>query len=342
MAIAAISAAVAGIVNALHGPPLAVFILSGISLATSAATIGVAIERIGTRWSPSVVGVLHSALGNLPELFIGIFALRAGLVAVVQAALVGSILANSLLVLGLALFFGGLRNGRQTFNAEEPRAISVLITLAVAALIVPTLAVQLHTPAGNHAEALSIACALVLLAVFFASIPFSFLLSAAQHDPSSDAGESWPLWFVVAVLAGASAVAAFASEWFVHSLRPTTQALGMSEGFTGLVIVAIAGNAVENVVGVTLAVKNRAEYAVSVILNSSLQVALALIPALVLLSFIIGGAHLTLVMPPLLVVAVGLAALLGVFVVFDGESNWLEGAALIALYGIIAAAFWWG
>ncbi|MGZ3516422.1 MAG: calcium/proton exchanger [Vulcanimicrobiaceae bacterium] len=342
IAVAAIATVLAGVLHAFGGPPLAIFIISGIALATAAASIGVAIEHLGTHWSPSVTGVIQSALGNLPELFIGIFALRAGLVTVVQTALIGSILANSLLVLGLAFFVGGLRNGRQTFSAEEPRAISVLLTLAVAALIIPTLAVRLHTPAGNHSQTLSVACAIVLLVVFCASIPFSFRLTSAQHDVQAARLETWPLWFTVSVLAAASIVSALVSDWFVESLKPTIKVLGISEGFTGLVIVAIAGNAVENVVGIMLAAKNRAEYAVSVILNSSLQVALALIPALVLLSLVVGGAHLTLVMPPLLVVAVGLAALLGVFVVFDGESNWLEGVALVALYGIISAAFWWG
>jgi Ca2+:H+ antiporter len=118
--------------------------------------------------------------------------------------------------------------------------------------------------------------------------------------------------------------------------------LHLSQAFTGLVIVALAGNAVENVVGIQLAAKNKMDYAISVILNSSLQVALGLIPVLVLLSFVIGGAHLTLALPGLLIAALGLSAILGAIIIYDGESTWLEGAALIGLYGIIAASFWWG
>ena len=136
--------------------------------------------------------------------------------------------------------------------------------------------------------------------------------------------------------------AAFVSEWFVAALEPAMKALHLSERFTGLVIVAIAGNAVENVVGIQLAARNKADYAVSVILNSSLQVALGLIPILVIASLFIGPHHLTLVMPLLLVVALGFAATLGAVIVYDGESVWLEGVALIGLYGIIAASFWWG
>ena len=136
--------------------------------------------------------------------------------------------------------------------------------------------------------------------------------------------------------------AALVSDWFVTALTPAITFLHISPAFTGFVIVALAGNAVENVVGIQFASRNQADFAISVILNSSLQVALGLIPVLVLLSFIIGGAHLTLVMPPILVVALGLTAILTTFITYDGESTWLEGLVLIGLYGIIAVSFWWG
>ncbi len=126
------------------------------------------------------------------------------------------------------------------------------------------------------------------------------------------------------------------------ALTPAITFLHISAAFTGLVIVALAGNAVENVVGIQFAARNKMDYAISVILNSSLQVALGLIPVLVLLSFFIGGVHLTLVMPPLLVAALALAAILSTFIIYDGESTWLEGLTLVGLYGIIAVAFWWG
>jgi Ca2+:H+ antiporter len=132
------------------------------------------------------------------------------------------------------------------------------------------------------------------------------------------------------------------SEWFVDALVPATKALGISEAFSGLVVVAIAGNAIENVVGIQLAVKNKADYALSVILNSSLQIALALIPVLVFLSFVIGSTPLTLVLSPLLVVAMVLSAVVSAVIVFDGESIWLEGVALIGLYIVLVSAFWWG
>jgi Ca2+:H+ antiporter len=339
----ALLAAVVTLVFRLTGvAEVGVFAASTVALAALAAVVGDAVEQLGGRFGPGATGVLQSALGNLPELFIAIFALRSGLVGVVQAALVGSIMANTLLVLGLAFLVGGLRHGRQRFDSEPPRIIATLMLLAVAALILPTLARVLHTPAERHMEALSIASALLLLAVFLASIPFSLRSTAAQEPAEAGEAPSWPLPLTLGVLGVASVGAAFVSDWFVAALRPATEAIGLSQAFTGLVVVAIAGNAVENVVGIQLAAKNQADYAVSVILNSPLQIALGLTPLLVLLSFLLGTAHLILVLPPLLVAAVALATVLPALIVFDGESIWLEGVALIGLYGVIAAAFWWG
>jgi Ca2+:H+ antiporter len=334
----------AGVLTYLQAAPVLVFAIAAVALATLASVVGMATEHLGDRLGPGATGVLQSAIGNLPELFVGIFALRAGLVEVVQAALIGSILANSLLVLGLALLVGGVRHGTQRFGTETPRMIATLTLLAVAALAVPTLAHGLHTPADAHEGALSVACALVLLLVFAASIPASLKGGPSVVPSHGAAGTAkvWSLQLAVVVLVGAGVGAAFVSDWFVAALEPAIKVLNLSQAFTGLVVVAIAGNAVENVVGIQLAAANKADYAISVILNSSLQVALALTPALVLLSFFVGGAQLTLVLPPLLVVALGLATALGAIIVYDGESIWLEGVALIGLYGMIAASFWWG
>ncbi len=152
----------------------------------------------------------------------------------------------------------------------------------------------------------------------------------------------WSLAFASAVLTGAAVLAAFVSDWFVTSLTPAMATMGLSEQFVGLVVVAIAGNAVENVVGIEAALRNQGDLAVSLILNSSLQVALALVPALVLISCVLGGATLTLVLPPLLIGALALTAVLTALIVVDGESTWLEGAALVGLYVIVAASVWWG
>jgi len=333
----------AGILTTVHANAVFIFIITGGALAFLAALVGQATDQLGEHLGPGATGVLQSALGNLPELFVGIFALRAGLVTVVQAALVGSILGNSLFVLGLAFFIGGLRHGTQSFGSQAPRMIGALTLLAVAALAVPTLVHGLQTPAAGHEEGLSIASAVILLVVFIASIPISL-----QGGPISLPEEPavpihlWPVWLAIVILIGAGVGAAFVSDWFVASLAPAITFLHISQAFTGLVIVALAGNAVENVVGIQFAAHNQSDYAISVILNSSLQVALGLIPVLVLLSLVLGGAHLTLVMPPLLVAALGLTAILTAVITYDGESTWLEGLTLMGLYGIIAISFWWG
>lgn len=344
LAVAVVASAGAGVFHYASANAVLAFVVAAVALAALAALVGDATEQLGERLGPGATGVLQSGLGNLPELFVAIFALRAGLVEVVQAALVGSILANSLLVLGLALLVGGLKHGTQRFASETPRMIATLTLLAVAALALPTLALGLHTPASGHEEALSVACAVVLLVVFVASIPFSLRggPSGVSALPGAAAPQVWPLWLAAVMLGLAGLGAAFVSDWFVTALTPAIATLRLSPTFTGLVIVAIAGNAVENVVGIQLAARNKVDYALSVILNSSLQVAIGLGPALVLLSYVLGGAHLTLVLPGLLVAALGLTVLLGASIVYDGESTWLEGVALIGLYGIIAAAFWWG
>jgi Ca2+:H+ antiporter len=163
---------------------------------------------------------------------------------------------------------------------------------------------------------------------------------SAAAEPDAEA--VWSTRFAVGVLAATSLAAAFVSEWFVGALEPAIQTLHISQAFAGLVIVAVASNAIENLVGVQLAAKNKLDYAMSVILNSPLLVALGLFPLLVLISPLVGPHHLTLVLPPLQVVALALTAVIAAFVVNDGESNWLEGLALMGLYGVIAAAFWWG
>jgi len=332
---------VAGLLTAFHINAVITFVIAGCALAILAALVGLATNQVGSRLGPGATGVLQSALGNLPELFVGFFALRAGLIPVIQAALVGSILGNSLFVLGLAFFVGGLRHGTQRFASEAPRMIATLTLLAVSALALPTLVFYLHAPAAGHEDGFSIACAVILLIVFIASIPVS-LRGGPTSLPNEEAEKLWPIWLAVVVLIGAGVGSVFVSDWFVTALTPAINILHISQTFTGLVLVALAGNAVENVVGIQLAAKNKVDYAISVILNSSLQVALGLIPVLVILSFFIGSAHLTLVLPPLLVAALGLTALLSTVITYDGESTWLEGLTLIGLYAIIAVAFWWG
>jgi Ca2+:H+ antiporter len=340
---AAVLVAGAAVTRYAHANDVLAFIVSGLAIAALATLVGRSVDELGDRLGAGATGVLQSALGNLPELFVGVFALRAGLPRVVEAAIIGSILGNILLVLGLAFLVGGLRNGVQRFNGERARAVTALMLLAVAALLVPSLASYVHTPAAGHERVLSTLVSIVLLVVFACSVPSS-LRRGADEPVSAAAGSAggWPLPLAVGTLAATGVLAAFVSDWFVHALDPAIHSLHISQTFAGLVIVAIAGNAVENVVGIQLAARGQADYALSVILNSPLQIALVLAPALVLLSYVVGGTAFTLVFPPLLVSTVAASVVAVSFIIVDGESVWLEGAALLGLYVVIAGSFWWG
>jgi Ca2+:H+ antiporter len=340
----AVAVALSAATHFMAAGPVLAFVCSAAAVALLASLVGRSVEQMGDRFGAGATGVLQSALGNLPELFIALFALKAGLIAVVQAALIGSILANLLLVMGLAFLVGGLKHGSQKLDSRRARATIVLMVLSVVAMVLPSLASYVHAPAAAHEEGLSLIVSLVLLVLFVLTLPASLrrdrdeaTMPAMHHEPPR-----WSLALAVGLLATASLLAALVSDWFVVALEPAMATLHISEAFAGLVIVAIAGNAVENVVGIQLAAAGRSEYAFSVMINSPLQIALVLAPVLVIASQLMGFAPLTLVFPPMLVVAVALAVIIAAFVTFDGESNWIEGAALVAVYAIIATTFWWG
>ena len=312
------------------------FVAAAVALAMLARLVGTATEQLGGRLGAGGAGSVQSALGNLPELFVALFALKKGLVGVVKAALIGSVLANSLLVLGLAFFAGGLRNGVQRFNSPRARTVATLTLLGAAILSVPTFAHVLNAPAAAHEKTLSLICGGVLLVVFVSTLSVFIGSDGVVLEPPR-----WSLSATIAVLAAAAGGAVFVSDWFVSALQPATSSLHMSETFAGLVVVAIAGNAVENVVGVQLAMRNRPDFAIAVIVNSSLQVALALTPVILFASLFF-ATSLTLVFPTLLAVSLLLAAFITAVVVYDGESTWPEGVVLVGLYVVIASAFWWG
>lgn len=349
---------VAAVARTLGGVPA--FIAAGLALGLLAACVGRAVDALGDRVSPAATGILQSALGNLPELLILIFALRAGLTTVVQATLVGSILANVALVLGVAFVVGGLKHGTQQFSGVAARELGLNLLLAVAALALPSVTSLLHAPAAPHERALSVITSLVLLVAFGLSLLHTFRpvrgAAASTHDDeaeptgtagavahaAAEGGVPWPLWLAIAVLAATGVLAALVSDWFVVALTPAMSALHISDAFAGLVIVAIAGNAVENFVGIQLALKNSTETALQVVLQSPVQIAMFVAPVVLLAAPLLGAGDFTLVLPPLLLVSLVLSAVLAVFITLDGESTWYEGTVLIALYALIATCFWWG
>lgn len=343
----------AGIMHFSHGNAVLSFIAAGGALAALASLVGRSVEALGDKLGPSATGVLQTVLGNLPELFVILFSLKAGLYEVVKATIVGSILANLLMILGLAFLVGGIKNGRQKFSAQGSRHLATMLTLGIAAIAIPSVTASLHTPAAEHERAVTVVVSILLLSLFFASLPEALRKNSAQTEltGSSEAisakseaehhGE-WPLRMCIIMLGVASLGAAFVSEWFVSALTPAIDTLGISEAFAGLIIVAIAGNAVENVVGIQLAAKNQSEYAIQVILQSPVQIAMTIAPLVALAAPLVGAASFTLVLSPLLLVVLFLATFVTIVVVVDGESTWFEGATLLALYCAIATAFWWG
>lgn len=334
------------------------FFASAIALAGVAALVGRSVDSLAGRLGPAKTGIVQSAVGNLPELFVCIFALQAGLITVVQAAIVGSVLSNVLLVLGVAFIVGGLRHGSQRFDPFDARRIGMLLLLAVSVLAFPTLTDALHTPADGHEREFSIVVSIALLALFLLSVLVAIRSSNREQVPAqpspvrsaatqevvgqAEGSSAWPFSVGLVMLIAAGLMAAVVSDWFVDALTPTMDALGIPEAFAGLVIVAIAGNAVENFVGISLAARNRPDFAMQVTLQSPLQVVMFVAPVLVLAAPLVGAATFTLVLSPLLVACLLFAAVIAMFIMYDGESNWLEGAMLVTLYGVIAAAFWWG
>ena len=361
LTITVVATAAAGVLHFAGMNAVVAFVVAALALAMMASLVGRSVEALGDRLGPNATGILQTALGNLPELFVIMFALKAGLFGVVKATIVGSILSNALLVLGLAFVVGGLKHGRQRFAADDVRTLGLMFTLAVFILAIPSLTDALHTPAESHERAVSVVVSVVMLVLFALSLPAT--LGKRDGDPvehprasspilaspdsakaasSATAHGEWPLVMAIGMLAVAGVGAAFVSEWFVAALEPAMDAAGINEVFAGLVIVAIAGNAVENFVGIQLAAKNQMDYAVQVILQSPVQIALTIAPIICLAAVWLGQPGFDLVFSPLLLAVMIMSALVAVLVTFDGESNWFEGAVLCALYVAIATAFWWG
>jgi Ca2+:H+ antiporter len=320
---------------------VATFVVGAVALGGLAWMVGVGTESVGARFGPAATGVLQSTLGNLPELFIVLFALSAGETVVAQTSILGSLFANGLLVLGLAIVAGARasEDGVMRFSRRLPNDTAILTMLASFLLVLLGISDRIGDKASRHQIGISVAGAIVLLAIYAAWL-VDYLRSP---EPSEQAGEESahhvPFAQAIALLVAAGVGAAFVSDWFVAALDPAVRSLGISKAFTGLVIVGIAGNAVENVVGITLAAKGQSDLAVSVVKNSVAQIVAFLFPALVLLSLFF-TTRLTFVVEPVLVAAVGLSALAVWAITRDGEAPAFEGAALVGFYVILAALVW--
>ncbi len=316
------------------------FLLATLALAGLAWVVSFATEQLGERFGPGVTGMMQSTLGNLPELFVVIFALQKGELIVAQTAIVGSVLANALLVLGLVIVVGARRSPERVmrFSKRLPRDTATLLQVTVFIIVLLALSLSSHDPASHHVKAISTVGAICLLIVYMAwVVPYLRSDAAPGHDGHAAAGGprlSLPVTLILLIAAGGAS--AFVSDWFVAGLQPAIHQLHLSQAFAGLVIVAIAGNAVENTAGLVLAWRGRSDLAISVVKNSVAQIAAFLFPALVLISLAL-TTTLTFSLAPVYTGALALGALALWQVSGDGEAAEFEGWALVALYVILAA-----
>ena len=308
--------------------------------------VSFATEQLGERFGPGITGMLQSTLGNLPELFVVIFALQKGELVVAQTAIIGSVLANALLVLGLVIVVGARRapDGLMRFSKRLPRDTATLLQVTVFIIVLLGLSLAAHDPASHHVDGISVVGAICLLVVYMTWV-VPYLRSDSLPGAQEPAGLPGPaprasaprlsLAFTLVLLIVAGTASAFVSDWFVNGLEPAISILHISQAFAGLVIVAIAGNAVENTAGLVLAYKRRSDLAISVVKNSVAQIAAFLFPALVLVSFAL-KTTLTFELAPVYIGALALTALALWQVTGDGEAAEFEGWALVALYVILA------
>jgi Ca2+:H+ antiporter len=330
--------AIAGVLRYAGGTAVLAFAAATLALAGLAWVVALATEQVGLRFGPAVTGFLQSTLGNLPEFFIVLFALSSGELVVAQTSLIGSIFANALLVLGLVIVAGTLKDpeGCMRFRPRLPQDTATLLFVSIFVIVIVGLSVASSDKASHHIEGISTVAAISLLVVYGA-----WLWRYLRSDPDRDEGpaeENRPrlsMTFAVVLLAVAGTGAAFVSDWFIHALDPAVASLGISKAFAGLVIVAIAGNAVENFTGIFLAAKGKSDLAISVVKNSVSQIAAFLFPALVLTSFLF-STHLTFELAPVYIGALFLTAISVWQITGDGEAQTFEGLALIAIYVVLA------
>ena len=326
--------------------PVIVFILSALGLIPLAKLIGDATEELAVYTGPKLGGLLNATLGNAAELIITIFAIQAGLLDLVRASITGSIIGNLLIVLGLSILLGGWKNGLQVFDRRTAGVNATLLVLAVIALAIPSLFDRELIAVPSSELLFSEGVAIVLIVLYGLSVFYSFRAPTVQV--AEEAGvvreaahlheARWSLRTTIILLIAATIGTAIVSETLIGAVEPVVESLGLTEFFLGIIIIPLVGNIAEHLVAVQVAIKNKMELSMAVSLGSSLQIALFVAPVLVFISLLFGQRLLLVFTDFELIVLFG-ASLIAALIAQDGESNWLEGAMLIAVYIIIALAF---
>lgn len=341
----------AGVLEFAHAGPVPIFVVSCLGIVPLAGWMGKATEHLAARTGEGVGGLLNATFGNMAELIIAVMALHAGHPEVVKASITGSIIGNVLLVFGLSALAGGLKFKAQAFNRTAAGAGSTLLALSAVALVVPSM---FHSVVGTEhptsERGLSFDISVVLLITYALSLVFvlkthSHLYSGGagghgEEEASEHEGPPWSSGKSVAVLLLATAGVAVVAEFLVGAIDGVAKSAGMSPVFIGVILVAIVGNAAEHSTAVLVAMKNKMDLAMNVAVGSSIQIALFVAPVLVLASYAVGPAPMDLLFTPMEVLAVAASVFIMSLIAQDGESNWLEGVMMLAVYAILGMAFW--
>ena len=313
------------------------FVVAGVALAGLAWLLGISTEQAGATVGPRTSALLNASFGNLPELVIVVLAINAGLEGVARASIVGSVIGNVLLILGLSLVLGGWRNGVQTFNERLAATNSLMLVLAVAGLAIPTLFAQSHP--GMHSVDLLSRWTAALLALSYAGYVYYTLTAPGLRYSHKGEGEPWPRRQAILVLCLTAVGTGIVSEVLVDAIEPVVRAWGVPLTFIGLIVVPFLGNVAEHLSAVRLALRNNLDFSMAIAAGSGIQIALAA-PAVAVVASIALGSEMTLVFPTLELAALGIAALVSTLIARGGETNWLEGLQLLVIYTVVAVAFW--
>lgn len=340
-----IGAPIAAWLRSTGAPAPVIFVLAGLALVPLASLIVHSTEQIAARTGPAIGGLLNATFGNLPELIISIVALRAGLLDMVRASLIGALLANLLLAMGIAFLLGGRRHHVQEYNPAAARTYGSIMLLAALSMIGPSSFHRFFSEtAPRHAEALDTGVAIVLLVLYALYLVFMLrthpdffsVVGAAPEEEHSGAS----MLRAGATLVAASVGAAWVSEMLVGAAEATGHALGMSSVFIGIILLAILGGAAESGAAIAMARKNQMDLSVGIAMGSSIQIALFVTPVLVLASRFVGPERLTLSFSRPEIGALFFGVLIGVVLAGDGRANWFKGVQLIGFYLILAALFY--
>jgi Ca2+:H+ antiporter len=343
LAVLVIALPLAVLAEMFHWGAAWVFGLSAIGVIPMAGYIGSATESLAVYTGPKIGGLLNATLGNAAELIITLVAIRAGLLELVKASITGSIIGNLLLVLGVSLIAGGLRHGVQHFDRRQSANNGILLSLVIVALIIPSLFSHSIGPDNDpKVEALSLGVSIVMIILYGLGLLYSLTMpnSAITHPSTESNGKAeWTRTQAMIVLGIATAAVVLLSEMLVGATEAVVADLGLSEFFLGIILIPIVGNVAEHFVAVQVAMRNKMELSVEIAVSSSLQIALFVAPLLVFISLWMGH-PLTLIFNQFELLAMVAAVVVAVLVSSDGESNWLEGVALLAVYIILGIAFY--